>query len=250
MSDELSFVRLTLGESLAYAHLRQACHTLNYGGLCILPSDTCYSLAALLHRRDALIRLGSIIPDKQTAAIPLAFGSLQMVRQYVKLTARDERLIDIHCPGPLTLVCEITDACRQRNLDELLHVHGSIGVRIPDSNVERQLSIELQRPITTCAIRDDAGAAVRNFDDAVALVRARMLAHGEEFMVMAVRMPRVKYPEVSTVISLQPATMPNREELGTSAPYEIYIFRPGALEPEVLRDSLKRFTWADFEDFT
>jgi tRNA A37 threonylcarbamoyladenosine synthetase subunit TsaC/SUA5/YrdC len=250
MLDDHQIVRLTFGDSLSYGHLRQACHTLRHGGLCILPSDTCYSLAALPFRRDALEHLGQILPDKQVDAIPLAFGSLNMLRHYVKLTAKDERLIDIHCPGPLTLVCEISDAQQKHIIEDLLHTQGSIGVRIPDSGVERQISVELQRPITTCAVRDDAGAPVRNFDDAVSIVRSRLKAKGEEFLLLAVRMTKVTYKELSTVAGVQSSLAPAEAREALVAPYSVYIYRPGALEPEKLEDSLRRLSWSDFEDWT
>jgi len=241
-------VRLTFGDSLAYGHLRQVCYTLRHGGLCILPSDTCYSLAALPFRRDALAHLASILPGKDSDPIPLAFGSLALAQQYVRLTPRDEKLIDAYCPGPLTLVCEINDQHDKKIIEDMLHTHGTIGVRIPDSTVERQVSIELQRPITTCAIRDDSGEPVRIFDDAVSLVRMRMKARQEEFLLFAVRMTRLAYREVSTVASVQKEGLPEGKEL--VSPYSVFIYRPGIIEPEQLESALRKLWPSDFEDWT
>lgn len=248
MLENHEIVRLTFGDSLAYGHLRQACYTLRQGGLCILPSDTCYSLAALPFRRDSLAHLASILPDKDADPIPLAFGSLVLVQNYVKLTPRDEKLIDAYCPGPLTLVCEINDRQEKNVIEDMLHTHGTIGVRIPDSTVERQVSIELQRPITTCAIRDDSGGPVRSFDDAVSLVRMRMKDRQEEFMLFAVKMTRLAYRDVSTVASVQKDTLPEGKQL--VSPYSVFIYRPGILEPEQLESALRKLWPSDFEEWT
>jgi tRNA threonylcarbamoyl adenosine modification protein (Sua5/YciO/YrdC/YwlC family) len=248
MLENNEVVRLTFGDSLAYGHLRQVCYTLRQGGLCILPSDTCYSLAALPFRRDALAHLASILPEKNVDPIPLAFGALHLVQQYVKLTNQDEKLIDAYCPGPLTLVCEINDRHDKKIIEDMLHTHGTIGVRIPDSTVERQISIDLQRPITTCAIREDSGEPVRSFDDAVSLVRMRMKTQQEEFLLFAVRMTRLAYRDLSTVASVQKDVLPEGKQL--VAPYSVFIYRPGILEPEQLENALRKIWPSDFEDWT
>jgi tRNA A37 threonylcarbamoyladenosine synthetase subunit TsaC/SUA5/YrdC len=178
----------------------------------------------------------------------LAFGSLHLVEQYVKLTAKDERLIDHYCPGPLTLVCEISDRLDKRIIEDMLHSEGTIGVRIPDSPVERQISIELQRPITTCAVRTDEGDPVRSFDDAVNLVRDRMKNLGEDFLLFAVKMKRIKYRDVSTVASVQDHVIPSGQEL--VAPYSVYIYRPGIIEPKELEQSLRKISTSDIEDWS
>jgi L-threonylcarbamoyladenylate synthase len=248
--DDPKVVRLTFGDSLSYGHLNDACHTVRWGGLCILPSDTCYSLAALPFLRDSLAHLAEILPEKLTDKIPLAFGSRSLVESYVTLTARDLKIIDTSCPGPVTLVCKIKETQDQRIIEDLLHTRGDIGIRIPDSGVERQISVELQRPITTCAIRDNNGQAIRSFDDAVSIVRDRMQARGTNFLLLAIKMTRLTYKELSTVLTTQPEALPNHAKEALVEPYSVYVYRPGAIEPRKLEAALRRITWSDIEDFT
>ncbi len=228
---------LTFGDSLAYADLRRVCQILREGGLCLLPSDTCYSIAALPFRRDAIGRVGRVLPGKEREAIPLSFGSLPLVEKWVKLTPRDLRAIDEFWPGPLTLVCEVKDWHDKHILADMLHTIGNIGVRISDSPVERQISTELDRPITTCAVRDENGKPVRSFDDAVSLVRGRLEETGEAFPFAAVRISRLRYRAVSTVATLQRSQVPAHHHGGSA--YSIYVFRPGVIEPQRIERALR-----------
>jgi L-threonylcarbamoyladenylate synthase len=243
-------IHLTFGDSLSYAHLKQLCYILRFGGVCIIPSDTTYSLAALPFRRDTITKLGKLLDRKNKDPIPLAFGSLNLVEQYVTLTTKDQKLIDKYFPGPLTLVCKIShkQMLNKAQLEDALNTTGTIGVRIPDSPVERQISVELQRPITTCAIRDEDGTPIRNFDDAVSIVRTRMEVLEEKGPLFAVRMTRIKYHDVSTVATTDNSVVPAPNKL--VAPYSIYIYRPGLIEPEKLEETARQLSYYDVEDGT
>jgi tRNA A37 threonylcarbamoyladenosine synthetase subunit TsaC/SUA5/YrdC len=248
MFNEFGIASLTSGDSLPQGELRQVVHTLRSGGICILPSDTCYGVAALPFRRDAMSHLATILPDKAAEPIPLAFGSLGLIEQFVKLTASDERLADTHWPGPLTLVCEINDFHEKRALESMLHTKGTIGVRISDSAVERQISIELQRPITTCALRDESGHPVQSFDDAFNLTRSRMKAKDERFLLFGVRTPHLTYNDLSTVVTVQEGALPVNEKL--SAPDAVYLYRPGVFSRRTLERTLRRMSPSDWADWT
>lgn len=241
MDNPSDTIRLTFGDSLSYGHLRQVCYTLKNGGLCILPSDTTYTIAAIPFRRDVLLWVTQLLPEKANDPIPLSFGSLAMVEEYVKLTAKDYRAIDKFCPGPITLVCKIKDRKDKSLLEDVLHTVGTIGIRIPDSPVERQISTELQRPITSCAIRDDEHNVVQDFDDAVDIVRSRMRDTPDSPILMAIRMTRIKYYNHSTVISVQTAL---------TSPYDIHVYRPGIIAPKKIEDTIRQISFRDVEEWT
>lgn len=234
-------IRLTFGDSLSYGHLREVCYVLKNGGLCILPSDTCYSVAALPLQREVMDSVAQLLPAKSKDPIPLAFGSLAMVERYVELSSEDHRAIDKFCPGPITLVCPIRSITEKHILQDMLHTQGTIGVRIPDSPVERQISSELERPITTCAIRDDDGVAVKDFDEAVDIIRMRLEGAKTEPTLMAIKMMRVKYATHSTVVSVH-------AEL--ASPYMIKVYRPGVIDPEEIRDTVRQYSFRDVEEWT
>lgn len=241
-------IPIGFGDSLLYAHLREACHTLRSGGVCLLPSDTAHSLAALPSRRDAVERIAQLRQAVSSdEPISLAFGSLRLVERFAHLTDRDYRLIDAHCPGPLSLVCTAVERLEASPLLGNLRGAGAMIVRIPNSPVERQLSTELEGPITTALVRSDDGQPLRAFDDALAVVRGRMKARGESFPLLAVKMNRLMYSDLSTIVTVQPSVAPGA--LALREPYKVFVFRPGVIDPEELEHSLQRFSLSDLEDW-
>lgn len=234
--------KLTHGDSLSYAQLRQVCHVLRNGGLCIIPSDTCYALAGLPMRRDVVSGISKALPGKQKSEIPLAFGSLAMVEKWVTLKPKDYRVIDQFCPGPITLVCKINHRRHDASkISQQLHTHGTVGVRIPDSPVERQVSIELDSPMTTCAVVDDNNSPITKYADAIDIVRAHLDTVSDEISLVSIEMRWLKYTERSTVVAVQAET---------TAPYKVRVYRPGVIELKEIEDTADRFGYWDIEGFT
>lgn len=232
---------LTYGSSLLYKDLREICDGLKRGGLCILPSDTGYSIAAYPFYQKSIPRIEKVLPHVANQAIPLSFDSQKMISKYVNLTQRDLRLMDKHCPGPLTLVCKMKEGLPKDKYNALFHTNNTIGVRIPDSPVERQICTELDTPLTTCAIRYDDNKIIQNFDDAVDIVNAALKSENEHFIVYGVKVPQIKYDDHSTVATVQ-----------GKFPYVLHVYRPGIIEPKVLKNDAddRNLSYCDVDDWT
>lgn len=243
MSKELHW--MTIGSSLPLHSINRIRTHLRNGGFCIVPSDTGYALTGLPFRKDVVKKISQVL-HHESDAIPLTFGSLSMVEKYAKLSKKDYILLETLCPGPITLICDINSSIeqnRRKAISDLLHTPGTIGVRIPDSPVERQISIELDTPITTCAIRydNDNKEIVRNFDDAVTLICERMHELVENFFIIGIRADRIHYNEQSTVVSVQKNVV---------HPMKFKIFRYGVIEHNDIRSALDLPNEKDFDDFT
>lgn len=241
-------VRISSGGSLSCWDLTLACSALRSGGLGVVPSDTCYALAGLPFSRDSVGHLVTLLPAKATEPIPLVFGSIPLLERFVKLTVPDRRIIEVVWPGPLTLVCEISSAHDKTMLQEVLHTDGTIGARYSDSVVERQLSAHLQRPLTTCAIRDDSGEPVRNFDDAMYIVRSRMQAKNEQFPLFHIRVDRLPYAQLSTVATVQKNALPANKR--TEPLDSVFVYREGEVEPKRLKKAVRELSPSDWVDWT
>lgn len=247
MPHRYGIARLTPGGSLSHADVRLLCYTLRNGGICVVPSDTCYSIAILPFRWDSLKHLTVILPEKEHDAIPLAFDSYNLLSRYLELTTIHQRLIEASMPGPVTMVCDINGARDSHMIQSALNTQGTIGARIPDSPVERQISAELNEPITTCAIRDDSGNPVRSFDDAVSLVSLCLKDNDDRFLVYAVRGARLAYSDVSTVVSIQKKA---DDEASGQDKNILHVYRHGVIEPEKLESKLRELSQFDYEDWT
>jgi tRNA A37 threonylcarbamoyladenosine synthetase subunit TsaC/SUA5/YrdC len=161
-------VGLTEGRHILNEDLVVAKEVLIRSGMLITPSDGCFALTVDARDGSAVERL-RIALDKPDAAISVAFANLNMLAQYTDLHTPAARLAHHLMPGPLTLVAPIT-AEGKRRLGDNLNQRGTIGGRLPESPVERQLSEAILGPITTTAIRDDRGDLVTDPHDARAVV--------------------------------------------------------------------------------
>lgn len=192
---------LTPGGALRQRDLAACVDVLINGGLVITPSDTAYALSGLPLAEGVVTTINSIL-DRGAEPNSLAFGSLVLVERWSHLNLTARRLLEALTPGPLTLVVEAADSLGDDTLasvlgDEARH----LGVRLPDSAVERQLSIEVMQPLTTAAIRDRNGAACRSFDEAVDRVRAGIAESGARVRrVVAVPTGVFPYSLHSTVV--------------------------------------------------
>ena len=237
---------LTTGSSLPFYSISIIREFLKSGKFSVIPSDTGYALTGLPFRLDAIKTICKILHHEHDP-ISLSFGSITLVERYVELTARDYHVLDIHCPGPITLVCELNKKIpteKREKISNLLHTNGTLGVRISDSPVERQISIELDSPITTCAIRDDGGNIVTHFDDAIDIVKKGLKEIHENCEFIAVRANKILYTEQSTVLSI-------KKDL--NFPYRVEVFRQGVVKSNELKHSLDLFNRIknrDFDDFT
>lgn len=232
---------LTFGSSLFYRDLREICDGLKRGNLCILPSDTGYSLAAYPFNPKGVARLEKILDGKREDPIPFSFDTRKRAMKFVKFTQKDLRLIEKLFPGPLTLVCKAKDSKIQEIVCSIIHTENTIGVRIPDSPVERQICSELEAPITTCAIRMPDGKIVQKFTDAIEVVNTKLSDCLDNFVIYAVQVPEIKYSDHSTVATVQ-----------GKFPYVFSVYRPGVIEPKVLKNALdsKNLSYCDVDDWT
>jgi L-threonylcarbamoyladenylate synthase len=148
---------LTPRGALSGKHLEAIRNLLGHdGGFAIVPSDTCYSLAAIPAGPRVSQRINLIL-DREKEPISLAFDGLGRVREWVKLNIWAMRLFEHLTPGPLTVVCPLRDGkapwVEQMAKDVLAAPDRTLGVRIPDSRIESQLVESCEFPVTTVAIR-------------------------------------------------------------------------------------------------
>jgi L-threonylcarbamoyladenylate synthase len=160
----------TRGGALSVANLNRIAEILLSGGFAVLPSDTAYSVAAIAVTGSTRTTINRLL-RRGNLPVSLAFPSLPAARRWFMPNPMVEKILATYCPGPITVVCP-------GSLDQPASfyseaVHGpdlTIGVRIPDSIVERDVSAATGYPITTIAVRDlTTDDAVTSFEDALAV---------------------------------------------------------------------------------
>jgi L-threonylcarbamoyladenylate synthase len=205
------------------------------GGLALIPSDTCYSLAARPIGPAVSKRINMIL-GREKMPISLAFDSATRVGHWVQLTNIAERLLDRLTPGPLTVVCPILEGYVPHVaaiVDDVLTVPDrTIGVRIPDSRIEMQLVTACDFPLTTVAVRDHTQQAVTDFEQAREVVEQGIAALGDRVALAMVETKTKFFSAHSTVVRVP----------GQSYGVDYDVIRVGALTTEDLDKEIQNLS--------
>ena len=143
----------------------------------LLPSDTCYSLAAIPARIGVYESINEIL-NRGKMPMSLAFPNFHAVETYVEVNITIANLLEKFTPGAITVICHATSNISTNFgsfvKDIVNSTDGTIGVRIPDSLIEREIAGCTRYPITTVAVRDESGEIIQHFDQAREIVQSGM----------------------------------------------------------------------------
>ncbi|WP_247234549.1 L-threonylcarbamoyladenylate synthase [Telluribacter sp. SYSU D00476] len=132
--------------------IRQVAECLRGGGLVIYPTDTIYGLGCDIHNAKAVekvARIKGIKPDKSDFSF--ICYDLSHIADYAKVSNAGFKLMKKALPGPFTFVLWTSS-----KVPKLLNANKkTVGIRVPDNNIPRQIVRELGNPIITTSIRDD-----------------------------------------------------------------------------------------------
>ncbi len=126
---------------------------LKRGGLIIYPTDTVYGLGCDLTNKGAiekLCRLKGIKPEK----INLSFicYDLSHISEFVKnLDTSSFKALKKNLPGPFTFILEASSTVPK----SLIAKKKTVGIRIPNHEVPRQIVKELGHPLISSSIKDE-----------------------------------------------------------------------------------------------
>lgn len=126
---------------------------LQKGGLIIFPTDTVYSIGCDLTNKKAiekLARLKGLKPEK--ANFSLIFSDISTLGDYTKQFDRNVfKIINKALPGPYTFILEASN-----RIPKLFNSKKkTVGIRIPDNNIARELVAQLGNPLVSSSIHDD-----------------------------------------------------------------------------------------------
>ena len=111
-------------------------------GVVAFPTDTVYGLAARVFDTFSVDRLYSIKGREHTKAIAVLLSNVKQITQVAaKLTPEVKTIAEAFWPGPLTLIVP-----KHPNVPDIVSRFPTIGIRIPDHPVARQL-IDLAGPL-------------------------------------------------------------------------------------------------------
>lgn len=162
----------TSGGNLPSSVVKAMRNRLLRGGFVLLPSDTCYSLGAIVKDEHARNKVNYVL-GRGNDPVSIAFSSYRHVREWVQMDEATAALLEQFTPGPITLVCKARDAVSDEILERWIgSPDRTIGVRIPDSLVERDIAGCTEHLLMTVAVRDpETDEAVQDFEKACEIVK-------------------------------------------------------------------------------
>ena len=126
---------------------------LKRGGLVIYPTDTVYGLGCDIFNHKALERL-RIFKGLKSKQLNLSFicYDLSHISEYTKhLDTPIFKLMKRALPGPYTFILDSSS-----KVPKILNVKKrTVGIRVPDNNIPREIVHVLGNPIITTSIHDD-----------------------------------------------------------------------------------------------
>ena len=129
--------------------IAQAAEILRSGGLIAYPTDSSYALGCHLDDKKAVDRIRRIRKLDRHHNFTLVASELKQVAQFAKIDNEQYRLIKNLTPGPFTFVLNAKRLVPNR----LVHLkRRTIGIRIPDHSVVRELLIEMNEPIMSSSL--------------------------------------------------------------------------------------------------
>ncbi|MDH6309907.1 tRNA threonylcarbamoyl adenosine modification protein (Sua5/YciO/YrdC/YwlC family) [Dysgonomonas sp. PFB1-18] len=121
------------------------------GGLIIYPTDTVYAIgcdALNVRAVEEICKMKNINPAKSNLSI--ICYDLSNISEYARVDNATFKLMKKNLPGAFTFILNTTSS-----LPKIYKNKKTVGIRVPDNNIIRQLVHELGNPILTTSIKDD-----------------------------------------------------------------------------------------------
>lgn len=131
--------------------LEKVVDVLRNGGIIIYPTDTLYGIgcdALNVRAVEKICEIKGINPQKNNLSIICA--DMSDVSEYARISTPAFKLMRKNLPGPFTFILPTTSA-----LPRIYKNRKTVGIRIPDNNIIREIVKLLGNPIMTTSIHDE-----------------------------------------------------------------------------------------------
>ena len=121
------------------------------GGIVIYPTDTLYGMgcdALNVRAVERICDLKGINPQKSNLSI--ICNDLSIISEYAKVDTPTFKLMKRNLPGPFTFVLPTTSS-----LPKIYKNKKTVGIRIPDNNIIREIVAQLGNPVLSTSVKDE-----------------------------------------------------------------------------------------------
>lgn len=113
---------------------------LRRGAIVGYPTDTLYGLAVSARNRRAVERLVSAKGRASTQPISVAVASVEEIEPWVRWSTGARAFARGHLPGPYTLLVTPSERARRQLAPSIVRAAPTLGLRIPDHPIARELA--------------------------------------------------------------------------------------------------------------
>ena len=129
--------------------IRQAAAIVRDSGVIVYPTDSCYAIGCHLGDKAALERIRAIRGVDERHHFTLVCRDLSEISHYAMVDNRQYRMLKAATPGSYTFILRATREVPKR----LQHPkRKTIGLRVPQHPVVRDLLAELNEPLLSCTL--------------------------------------------------------------------------------------------------
>lgn len=124
---------------------------LHDGGTIIYPTDTLYGIgcdALNVRAVEKICDLKGINPQKSNLSI--ICNDLSIISEYAKVSTPIFKLMKRNLPGPFTFILPTTSS-----LPKIYKNRKTVGIRVPDNNIIREIVAQLGNPILSTSVKDE-----------------------------------------------------------------------------------------------
>ena len=131
------------------------------GGLIVYPTDTIYGLGCDIFNTKAVEKICHFKEiDVKKANLSFICYDLSHISEYAKVDNDTFKLMKKNLPGPFTFILN-----GNSNLPKLFRNKKTVGIRVPDNNIIRELVKGLGNPILSTSVKDDDDEILEYFTD-------------------------------------------------------------------------------------
>lgn len=129
--------------------IKQAVEIVKNGGVIVYPTDSCYALGCMMGNKAAMERILSIRQIDLKHHLTLMCADLRDLGTYAKVDNSQFRQLKAATPGSYTFILQASKEVPNRTLHPK---RKTIGLRVPDNIIARDLLAELGEPLLSCTM--------------------------------------------------------------------------------------------------
>lgn len=132
--------------------IQEVADILRNGGLIIYPTDTVYSIGCDLMNPKAIAKVAAIKGLKpEKANFSIICYDLSHISEYARVSTPEYKLMKKSLPGAFTFILNASG-----NVPKIFKSKKkTIGIRVPDNNIAREIVKEFGNPIIATSVHDD-----------------------------------------------------------------------------------------------